>query len=471
MFPITCFKGRKVAVFGLARSGIASARALNAGGADTACWDDNETARSAAADTGLTLEDLTRSDFVAFDALVLSPGVPLTHPVPHWTVEKAHAAGVEIIGDTELLMRERDARGAKSKLIAITGTNGKSTTTALIAHVLQSAGIGTVVGGNIGTPVLDLDAVPDDGAFVLEFSSYQIDLTPGLHADVAVLLNLSPDHLDRHGDMERYAAVKERIFANQTAADTAVIGVDDDHVAAIAGRCLKRDAKAVPISSLQTLDEGVYVADGVIYEAAGGSAARIADIADVVSLKGVHNWQNAAAAVAAARALGLCAGEIERGLRSFPGLAHRMEPVARLGDVLFVNDSKATNAEAAARALACFEHIFWIAGGRAKSGGIDSLNNFFPKIDKAYLIGEAADDFAATLAGHTEVIRSGTLERAVAEAAVDAVAAAGTGEIVVLLSPACASFDQFADFELRGEAFRAAVARIGGIEMIGRDKS
>ena len=464
MFTISAFEGKTVAVFGLGATGLSAARALAAGGAMVAAWDDKAASRDKARALGLDPVDLDHCDFSTFAALVLSPGVPLTHPAPHWSVSRAMGAGIPVLGDTELFVRALAASGREVALVAITGTNGKSTTTALIGHLLAAAGRDARVGGNIGTAVLDLEPPADGAVYVIEFSSYQIDLTSGLHPNVAVLLNLSPDHLDRHGDMAHYAAVKARIFAHLEAGDTAVVGVDDGASAAIADG-MAAGPSVVRISNSRSLSDGVIVEAGLIYEVSEGERRLIADLDGIGSLRGTHNWQNAAAAVAVARALGLAPSDIAAGLRTFPGLAHRMEEVGRKDGVLFINDSKATNADAAARALASFDVVYWIAGGQAKADGIVPLSDYFPKIVRAYLIGEAAGDFGRTLDGKVDAVHCGTLERAVTLAAADAAAAGGGGERAVLLSPACASFDQFANFEARGEAFRSLVAALDGVAM------
>ncbi len=464
MIPLTAFAGRTLAVLGLGASGLATVEALRAGGARTLGWDDSEAARRRLAALGCEPVDLGRADFSSLDALVLSPGVALTHPEPHWSVRRAHEADIEIIGDTELFARQLAHLGSTARIVAITGTNGKSTTVALLGHVLRAAGLDVRVGGNIGRPVLALDPPGDDTVCVIEYSSYQIDLTPGLHAAVAILLNISPDHLDRHGRFEDYARIKARIFDHQVAGDAALLGIDDGEAAKLADRLAGGCARYVPFSAARPLDAGVYVERGIVKEGRDGAHRAIADIGAQRALRGRHNWQNAAAATAAALALGVDAPEISAGLASFPGLIHRMDVVGTAGGVEFVNDSKATNAEAASHALAAFERIFWIAGGQAKAGGIASLNSFFPKIEKVYLIGDAAEDFAATLRGRVEAVMCGTLDRAVREAARDAMGA-GHDEAVVLLSPACASFDQFEHFEARGDEFRKLVARLDGVTM------
>lgn len=460
MTPVKTFKGKAVALFGLGGSGLSTAKALMAGGAEVYAWDDGEAGRLAAVNAGVPLEDLSRSDWSRFAALILSPGVPLTHPAPHWTVEHARAAGVEIIGDIELFCRERAAHTGRSPFIAITGTNGKSTTTALIAHILREAGREVQLGGNIGVPVLDLEPPADDRIHVVECSSFQIDLAPSLGPTIGILINLTPDHIDRHGSMENYAAVKERLVAG---AEVALIGVDDAHTHAIGARLAaepKPEQRVVPVSAARRLDWGFYVEDGEIYFREQGHPPEEAELLGSVkgarALRGAHNAQNAAFAAAAAWECGLDDEEIARGLLSYPGLPHRMEEVGRIERALFVNDSKATNADAAEKALASFTDIYWIIGGKAKEGGIEPLRSYFPRIRKAYLIGHASDDFARTLEGALPYERCETLDVATTRAALDALDD-DAAEPIVLLSPACASYDQFKNFEARGDAFRALV--------------
>ncbi|WP_168074745.1 UDP-N-acetylmuramoyl-L-alanine--D-glutamate ligase [Caulobacter sp. SSI4214] len=463
MIPVRGFEDKTVAVFGLGRTGLTAARALIAGGAKVALWDEKPASREAAAAEGFPVVDLQAADWRQFDALMLSPGVPLTHPKPHWTVEKAKAAGVEILGDVELFARTVNAAPVhkRPKIIAITGTNGKSTTTALIGHLCASAGRDTRIGGNIGLGVLGLEDMHGGAVYVLELSSYQLDLTSSLKPDAVVLLNISPDHLDRHGGMDGYIAAKRRIFLNQGKGDTAIIGVDDPWCQQICTEITAANRRTIwPISAGKAMGRGVYALQGVLYDATGERVVEVADLLRARSLPGRHNWQNAAAAYAAARAIGISVSDAVDGLMTFPGLAHRMETVGKLGKVRFVNDSKATNADAARQAMSSYPKFYWIAGGVAKAGGIEDLKDLFPRIAKAYLIGEAANVFAVTLAGKAEVKMSGTLDRAVQQAYADA--AASGEDAIVLLSPACASFDQFSDFEARGEAFRAAVNALAG---------
>ncbi len=467
MIRCTIFAGRKVAVFGLGLSGLASVEALLAGGADVAAWDDGASGRGAAQAMGLALTDLNHADWREFSALVLAPGVPLTHPAPHWTVQRARDAGIPIIGDTELFFRERAARCPGARVIAITGTNGKSTTTALTAHILRASGAKVAMGGNIGKAVLSLAPLHDDQIYVLELSSYQLDLTPSIHCDAAALLNLSPDHLDRHGDMARYSAIKALIFSKMGANDTAVIGVDDDHCRAIYEDMRAGDKSAghtIAVSMTGQLADGIYGADDQLFEAHGADMCELTSLAGIQSLRGTHNWQNAAVAIALARGIGRTVSDMALGLRSFPGLAHRMEILGTRERVLFVNDSKGTNADAAQKALSAFNDIYWIAGGRSKQGGIEPLRPHFSRIAKAYLIGEATADFASTLTGSVEFEICATLARATECAARDA-ASSRAAEPVVMLSPACASFDQYRSFELRGDQFRELVGALPGINL------
>jgi len=462
VIPITTFAGKKIAVFGLGASGLISASALLAGGADVIAFDDDMASIAKAGAGGIPTADLREVDWSKIAALVLAPGVPLTHPAPHWVVQLARNANVEVIGDVELFCRERRLNAPSAPFVAITGTNGKSTTTALIAHLTASAGMDAQLGGNIGTAILSLAPPRPGRVHVIECSSYQIDLAPSLDPSVGILINLSEDHLDRHGTMENYAAVKARLVSGVPNDGAAIIGVDDQWCEEIAARLAQAGKRVVQISVRRKLNHGLYVESSRILRAQGGEAAFIAELGGIGSLRGLHNAQNAACAAAASLALGLEPASIQAGLRSFPGLAHRMEQVGHRGAVLFVNDSKATNADSAAQALACFHDIFWIAGGRPKTGGIESLRSFFQRIRKAYLIGEAADQFAATLADTVPHETSGTLDKALAAAARDA-ATSSAQEPVVLLSPACASFDQYRNFEVRGDAFRALVQALPGL--------
>ena len=451
MIPVTTSKDNRIALFGLGGSGMATALVLVAGGADVVCCDDNPDKVEAARQEGLETADLRNMDFGQFDELVLSPGVPLTHPQPHWSAAKANEAGIPIIGDIELFTRERNAHAPNAPFIAITGTNGKSTTTALISHLLGHAGFDVQMGGNIGTAILSLQPPENNRVYVIECSSYQIDLAPGLNPSVGVMLNISPDHLDRHGTLEQYAAIKQKLVAQS---DLAVIGVDDVTSQIIANQLEQSGVLVERISSLQSTDKPLpYSLEGI------------------GSLRGAHNAQNAAAAYAVCCSLGMNDRDFQSGLESFPGLVHRMEQVGYVGNVLFVNDTKATNAEAAAHALASYNRIYWIAGGLAKDGGIEELRPLFPHLEKVFLIGEAAGQFAATLGQQIPFEISETLDnavrRSIEDAAETAIQSAEDEPPVVLLSPACASFDQFPNFAQRGEEFKTLVSNLPGFLPIG----
>ncbi|WP_198373444.1 UDP-N-acetylmuramoyl-L-alanine--D-glutamate ligase, partial [Roseomonas rosulenta] len=400
--------------------------------------------RCAGAAAGLTLRDPAEGRFRA-DALLLSPGIAHLLPRAHPAADAARAAGAPILCDVEFLYRAVLAAQSRARFVGVTGTNGKSTTTALIHHLLTQAGREAEVGGNLGPPALSLNILGSEGVYTLEMSSYMLERIATLRFNVAVMLNLSPDHLDRHGDMAGYAAAKARIFARQSPDDVAVLGQDDAMTAAMAGGIA---ARIVPVSGLSPQPGGVW-AEGRMLRDDGGA---ILDLREAPALPGTHNAQNAAAAAAACRALGLTRSEIAGGLVNFGGLPHRLERVAESEGVVFVNDSKATNADSAARALASYDRVVWIAGGEAKEGGIESLAPFFPRIARAFLIGRDAPVLARTLAAHGvphEI--TGTLDAAVPAAAA---AAFGGAAPVVLLSPACASWDQFSGFDARGDRFR-----------------
>jgi len=449
--------GRTLAVLGLGKSGLVAAKALKASGATVWAWDDSADQRGQLAAAGIEPVDLAAADWARIEALILSPGIPHSFPKPHPIAAKAKAANKPIIGDVELLLRAQP----HARLLAITGTNGKSTTTALTGHILASARRQVAIGGNIGTPALALPALGAAGIYVLELSSYQLEITPSLKPTVAILLNITPDHIDRHGDMAGYVAAKERIFAHQTAGDTAIVGIDDETSRAMHGRIAARKGpRVVAISSIRPAPGGVSGAGGKLVDDLDGKAEAVLDLTGIATLPGEHNWQNAAAAYAAMRALGLRREPILEGLRSYPGLAHRQELIATIAGVRYINDSKATNADATEKALVCYQPIYWILGGKPKEGGIESLKALFPRIAHAYLIGEASPAFASTLDGQVAATECGTLDRAVAAAHAQAQADHRPGA-VVLLSPACASFDQFANFEQRGDAFRQLVLKLG----------
>ncbi len=453
--PVACFRDAPVAVLGLGKSGIVAAEALRAGGARVMAWDDGAAARDAAARRGFDLVAPQDVDWTRCRALVISPGIPHLHPAPHPAAAAARTHGVEIVGDIELLRRA----AAPTRWVGITGTNGKSTTTALIGHALAACGVDARVGGNIGVPALELEPPGKTGAYVLEMSSYQLEISPSVNFDVAVLLNVTPDHLDRHGGMDGYVAAKRAIFRGQGPEATAIVGIDDAICARLHAELRASHAGATYAISAATRDAAdVSAAGGILVDAIGGTPREVADLRAIATLPGQHNWQNAAAAYAACRAMGAPTEAIVAALATYPGLPHRQERVGAQDGVVFVNDSKATNADAAAKALGCYEAIWWIAGGLAKAGGIEALAPWFSRIRVAYLIGDAADAFAATLARAGVPHRiCGTLDAAVDAAAADAARATDPAR-VVLLSPACASFDQFPNFEARGVRFRDLIA-------------
>ncbi|MBL4854868.1 MAG: UDP-N-acetylmuramoyl-L-alanine--D-glutamate ligase [Robiginitomaculum sp.] len=481
MIEAGTFKGKTIAVFGLGRSGITAALSLQKGGADVLAWDDNEASQKSAKDQGVRVKDLTKADWDKIDELMLSPGVPHELPKAHWSAEKAKNAGVPIICDIEIFAREVMARAPERRpnIIAITGTNGKSTTTALIGHILAEAGRDSQVGGNIGRGVLDLEDIYGGANYVLELSSYQLERTYSLKANAAIFLNLTPDHLDRHGDMKAYEQAKLRIFANQTKDDTAIIGVDGPQGKRICSRLKAQNGRRVlPISGKRSLGRGVCVIKGKLYSMMDGRCELVVDLRDAAGLDGEHNWQNAAAAYGAVRALGLKPKTIGKAILSFPGLAHRLENIGHAGPVKYVNDSKATNVDAVAQALKTYDNIYWIAGGQAKQnmakqnmakqdmakeGALDALAPHFGNITRAYLIGEAADDFERSLKAKKVTAKVSTeLRLAIMCATKDALASRAPNP-VVLLSPACASFDQFKDFEARGDEFRKLSLEIIGV--------
>lgn len=452
MIDLFYMEGLPVAVMGLGKSGLATAAALRRSGAEVWVWDDNPASRATAEADGFRVVDLSTADLSELTTIVWSPGIPHTHPAPHPVALRARAAGIELVCDVELLGRaERDAA-----FIGVTGTNGKSTTTTLIGHIMAAAKRPISVGGNLGTPVLTFDPLGSGGTHILEMSSYQLELTFSITFDVAVLLNVTPDHLARHGGMDGYVAAKKLIFHRQTTPRTAVIGVDDDHCRRIfADLTAAADQRVWPISARGPVAGGVYAADGGLIDDTEGRAERVAELADFPSLLGTHNWQNAAAAFAACKAAGVPTATIVAAMATFPGLAHRQQLVARIQDVRFVNDSKATNADATEKALATFDPIYWILGGQAKDTGLAGLEGYMGRVRHAFLIGEAEDQFAAWLEGQgVAYTRCGTLDVATAKAAGLALAE-GLSGTCVLLSPACASWDQFANFEKRGEAFAA----------------
>ena len=466
MIHLRGIEGQTFAVMGLGGSGLAAVEALAAAGARVHAWDDDGARRKAAEAKGIALSDPAGGGWEGTQALVLSPGIPHTYPAPHPVAASARDAGVPIICDIELLARA----GSKARFVGITGTNGKSTVTALIGHIFEIAGRRAAIGGNLGPAALGLNDPGPGGVFVLELSSYQIERIATAVFDIAVLINISPDHLDRHGGIDGYVAAKEGLFDLTRPGAVAVIGTDDAHCQAIEERLAARgDLALVPISGRSPVPGGVWVEDGHVLDGRAGTTRLIADLSQAPKLPGSHNAQNAAAAAAVALSAGISPRHVAKGLATYPGLPHRQETVRRIGAVTYVNDSKATNPDAALRAIACYPQIYWIAGGRAKDGGFAELTRArgteLTRVRHAFLIGEAADDIAAALDGAIPHSHAATLEAAVADAHHMAQTAArgrtsGNGGPVVLLSPACASFDQFSDFAARGDAFRKAVATL-----------
>jgi UDP-N-acetylmuramoylalanine--D-glutamate ligase len=460
MIDLSVLKGSSFAVLGLARSGLATVRALKAAGIDCAAWDDNEPARKAAADAGVRLAEPSAIDWSKVSALVISPGIPNRLPKPHPMAAAARAAGKPLICDVELLARAQPA----ARFVGITGTNGKSTTTALIGHILKSAGRSCEVGGNIGRGALDLSPLGAGGIYVLELSSYQLELLETFRAHVAVWLNITPDHIDRHGDMSGYVAAKEHIFDRQQPGDCAVIGIDDEASRAVYKKIAHRSQiGCIPVVLDRPVTGGISFRAGMLVDADRHSA----DFADVPTLPGDHNAQNAACAWAACRWLRVTREEISAGLKSYPGLPHRQERVAAVGNVTYVNDSKATNADATARALSSYRNIYWILGGQAKEGGVAPLAPWFERIRHAFLIGEATELFARQLDGKVAFDRCGDLQSAL-DAAHALAQREARGPSVVLLSPACASWDQWKSYEHRGDAFREMARALPGAQSLGR---
>jgi UDP-N-acetylmuramoylalanine--D-glutamate ligase len=463
MINLGFLRGSSYIVLGLARSGLTTVRALMAANVECAAWDDNAETRKAAAAIGVKLADPDRIDWAKITALVISPGIPSHLPRPHALAAAARAAGKPIICDIELLARAEP----KARFVAVTGTNGKSTTTALIGHILESARWPSQVGGNIGRGALDLEPLGLGGVYVLEMSSYQLELVETFHANVAVWLNVTPDHLDRHGDMAGYVAAKHHVFDRQATRDCAIIGIDDKYSVDVFRwlnkRRLAEDIAVVPLVHNRVITGGVNFKAGFLVDGEGYKV----DFADVPTLPGDHNAQNAAAAWSAVRWIGVPREKAAAALRTYPGLPHRQERVAAVGDVIYVNDSKATNADATARALSSYKDIYWILGGQAKEGGVAPLAPYFDRVRHAFLIGEAADMFAAQLQGKVEASRCGDLQSALNAAHAKAQAEA-KGGAVVLLSPACASWDQWKSYEHRGDAFREMARALPGARMLGR---
>lgn len=472
MIPATAYKDQTLAVFGLGITGIGTARSLMEGGANVKAWDDAEAARLNALEAGIPVTDLKSLNWNTLDALVLAPGVPLTYPEPAWPVKLANASNTRIIGDTEIFFQEKKHLSSKAGIIGITGTNGKSTTTALIAHILENCGFKTRMGGNIGRAVLDLEPFEDDAFYVLELSSYQLDLTPSPNLDIAVLINITPDHIDRHGNFENYCASKTRIFEN--------VPEDGLSVAALSTSTSKEIFSSLKTPSTKTAIGQLHELTG--FEGAGilitqnqtlhpiedcqdvkkissGTSLSGISIAGIDSLRGIHNAENAGIALAIARHSDIPDSEFLGAARTYQSLPHRLQQVGRIDDIVFINDSKATNAEATVHALRAFDNIYWIAGGLAKDGGIETLADDWQKVTKAFLIGEAAANFSHTLAGRIDHQISDTVEQALIDIWQE-IQDKGEKQAAILLSPACASFDQFPNFMKRGEVFTKAVDQL-----------
>lgn len=465
MILIPGVEKQKIAVYGLGATGLSVCAALVASGADVYCFDENESARAQTANTKHAASHPKDWPWAELRTLVLSPGVPLTHPKPHVIVRKARQEKVEVIGDIELFARALDAFDAKvrPRVIGVTGSNGKSTATALIGHILKEVGQETYIGGNIGVPLLSLPAPRGRATYVVELSSFQLDLAMSFRPDIAILLNLSPDHLDRHGTMERYIDAKKRIFAHQGRDGLAIVGVDDKYTQRVCAELSAADVQSVvPVSAGGALGRGVFALDGKLFYRLGDKTGEAGDISKVAAMRGAHNWQNGCAALAAVLTEGVAASVAIRAMERFRGLPHRLELAAHRGKVQFVNDSKATNLEAAKTALQAYDDTFWIAGGRPKDGGFKDLKPFMDGVRAIYVIGEAEKQIEADLAGAAPIIRCGDLKTAVARAARDA-EASEVKEPVVLLSPACASHDQFKNFEARGDAFKQYAQEIESI--------
>lgn len=458
MIVLRNYQDKILGVMGLGKAGVATVATLLASGADVFVWDDKEEIRNLFNQNNMGSKahmiEPGKWPWRNLHALVLSPGIPLSHPEPHYTVKLAKEIGTKIMGDMELFCKVQYA----NQKIAVTGTNGKSTTTSLIAHILRSASRKVEVGGNLGTPVLSLQPLGTDGCYVLELSSYQLDLIHTTHFNISLILNFTPDHIDRHGSMSGYVAAKSHIFDNQNRYDTAIVSVDDDYARSVYAELKQRSkAQIIAVSCTHPLRQGVFVdKEGMLHDKIDPNVPAVLKISDLINLTGRHNWQNVAFAYTACKIYGVSIRDIERGLHSFPGLRHRLQIVATIHGVRFINDSKATNADATANALAPFSNIYWIVGGKAKAGGIDSLTCYFDSIEHAFLIGESQEEFAKTLEGRVNYTRCGTLSNAFS-AATKLAFAERKQNAVILLSPACASFDQWKNFEERGDAFCSLV--------------
>lgn len=470
MIDLSALRGQRIAVMGLGKTGLSAARALYEAGVEVCAWDDVAPVREAAAKTGLPIMDLQTLSFENLNFILWSPGISHRFPKPHPVAVRARENGIPVVCDIELLCRVCSG----TDLIAVTGTNGKSTTTALIGHILKGFRP-TEIGGNIGKPVLTLERLGSEGCYVIEMSSYQLELTPSLSPVGAVLLNITPDHLGRHGGLEGYIAAKELIFANPPVdmrKPTAVVCIDSEPCVGVVEHLREEGLwSVIPVSTCLRLDHGVYAEDGVIYEVREGEGIPVVDLRFHKALRGQHNHENVACAYALIRHVyGYEPNRIEKQIASFGGLPHRQYRIRTINGVSYINDSKATNADATSRALACFNRIYWILGGQAKEGGLSGLEPYMNRIEHAYLIGEATVSFAKWLQEqNVPYTVCGTLDRAVAAAHAraqsqreEAGSGTGSGGGTVLLSPACASWDQFSSFEHRGDVFTSLVNGLTG---------
>ena len=456
MITVTTFANKSIGVLGLGNSGLSAVRALVAGGSDVWAWDDIKEKRDIAENAGIRLTDLYKSDLSKIDTLILSPGIPDQYPEPHLLTVRAKEAGCEIICDIDLLARVN----TEARFIGISGTNGKSTTTALIGHILKSANQEVEIGGNYGIPALDLMPLDKNGTYVLEISSYQLERVPSMKLDIAILLNISTDHLERHGGMEGYIAAKKILFERIHPNSITIVGMEDTHCRGICMELMIDHGckNIVPISGSGRMPGGIYVENGRLIDDIENTRNFIVDLNSIPSLPGQHNWQNAAAAYAATSCIGVDPDIIIEAFNTFGGLNHRQQLVQNINGILFINDSKATNTDAAAKALDCYEDIHWILGGQFKEESLGSLHTVLTRVAHAYLIGHNTERLSNLLDPFVLVSQCGDLKTAVNEAYCNA---KSTNSNIVLLSPACASFDQFKNFETRGDAFISIVNNLG----------
>ena len=454
MIDVTKHSGKNVGVLGLGATGISAAENLTRDGASVSAWDDSAERRRLATGRDITITNFVQKGLGHLDFLLVSPGIPLFHPKPHRIVLLAKQEGVRIVSDLELLQEACPT----ANYVGVTGTNGKSTVTALLGHLLRQSGKTIQVGGNLGNPVLDLEMLGTDGTYVLELSSYQLDLASNVFFDIAIWTNLSPDHLERHGSLGAYIRAKKKIFMGS--AGFAVVGVDDTESQNVFDELVSEGNRVVvPVSAERPIAGGISVVDGILYDAIDSSPEFVMNVTDLAHLPGSHNWHNIAIAYATTRLVGLSRSVFTERVDTYPGLPHRMEKVGLHNGVTYVNDSKATNMAAAAKALACYNKVYWIMGGRAKAIAIDEVLPMSSRISHVYTIGESGIEFEKNFGEKFRVKNSGTLAKAVVDATNDAMSDFDGGG-VVLLSPACASFDQFKNFEARGAAFRQLVAKL-----------